>query len=152
VARTLDVVGERWTLLVLRDAFQGKRRFEEFTRSLPVARNILSDRLRVLVEHGVLERTAYQQRPTRYEYRLTPKGFELYPVIVALLQWGDRYLAGSEGPPLDLLHKDCGGQISAHTACSCGATVSARDARSVYRLRSYRSAALDPSDEATVDD
>src|SRR5688572_15113157 len=131
VARTLDVVGERWTLLVLRDAFQGKRRFDEFARSLPIARNILSDRLRVLVENGILERSAYQQRPTRFEYRLTPKGLELYPVIVALLQWGDRYLAGSEGPPLELLHKECGGRISAQAVCSCGAAVSAREIRSV---------------------
>ena len=136
VARTLDVVGERWTLLVLRDAFQGKRRFEEFTRSLPIARNILSDRLSLLVENGILERSAYQQRPTRYEYRLTPKGFELYPVIVALLQWGDRYLAGAEGPPLELLHKECGGSISAQAVCSCGAAVSARDIRSVSHSRS----------------
>ncbi|PKN79405.1 MAG: transcriptional regulator, partial [Chloroflexi bacterium HGW-Chloroflexi-9] len=96
VARSLDVVGERWTLLVLRDAFQGKRRFEEFSRSLPVARNVLTDRLRTLVEHGVLERRQYEEHPPRFEYRLTPKGMDLYPVIVALIQWGDRYLAGAD--------------------------------------------------------
>src|SRR5262249_52054022 len=93
IARTLDVVGERWTLLVLRDAFNGVRRFEDFPASLPLARNVLTDRLQTLVEHGILQRRRYQERPPRYEYRLTEKGFELYPVLIALLQWGDRHLA-----------------------------------------------------------
>lgn len=135
VARTLDVVGERWTLLVLRDAFQGKRRFEEFSRSLPIARNVLSARLRTLVEHGILERQQYELRPPRYEYRLTPRGMDLYPVIVALVQWGDRYLAGDDGPPLEIFHRDCGGHVGTQTVCAdCGAPVDAREARGVYRL------------------
>jgi len=137
VARSLDVVGERWTLLVLRDAFQGKRRFEEFSRSLPVARNVLTDRLRTLVEHGVLERRQYEERPPRYEYRLTPKGIDLYPVIVALIQWGDRYLAGADGPPVDLLHRDCGGAVGAEAVCrDCGNPVHARDVQAEYRAAS----------------
>src|SRR3982751_3153860 len=92
IARTLDIVGERWTLLILRDAFNDVRRFEDFAAGLPVARNILTDRLQTLVAHGILERRRYQERPPRYEYRLTAKGMELYPVLIALLQWGDRHL------------------------------------------------------------
>src|SRR3954462_7637079 len=92
VARALEVVGERWTLLVLRDAFLGVRRFDDFQRSLGVARNILQARLERLVDEGLLERQPYQERPPRYEYRLTEKGIELWPAIVALMKWGDRYL------------------------------------------------------------
>ena len=141
VARTLDVVGERWTLLVLRDAFQGKHRFEEFSRSLPIARNVLTQRLRTLVTHGILARHQYEDHPPRYEYRLTPKGRDLYPVIVALVQWGDRYLAGSVGPPLEILHRDCGGHVGAQAVCAdCGSEVTARDTRAVYSFENGESA------------
>ncbi|MDA0270774.1 MAG: helix-turn-helix domain-containing protein [Chloroflexi bacterium] len=134
VARALDIVGERWTLLVLRDAFQGKRRFEEFSQSLPIARNVLASRLKTLVEHGILERRQYEERPPRFEYRLTDKGRDLYPVIVALVQWGDRYLAGEAGPPLDIFHRDCGGHVGVDAVCrGCGEVISARDANGVYR-------------------
>ena len=126
VARTLDIVGERWTLLVLRDAFNGKRRFEEFTASLPVARNVLSKRLATLVEHGVLERRRYQERPERFEYRLTSAGRELYPVLIGLLQWGDRHLAGEDGPPLVVTHRGCTGHPESRVVCSeCGGGVGA---------------------------
>jgi len=108
VARTLEVVGEWWSLLVLRDAFKGVRRFDDFQRSLGIARNILADRLASLVEHGVLERRLYQERPERFEYRLTQKGLDLYPVIVALLRWGDHWATDDIGPPLVLSHKACG--------------------------------------------
>lgn len=139
IARTLDVVGERWTLLVLRDAFNGVRRFEDFAARLPIARNILTDRLQTLVEHGILRRDPYQERPARYEYRLTPKGMELYPVLIALLQWGDRHLAGEDGPPLDVLHRDCGHPVTAAVLCTgCGQTLTARDARGIYRSATSR--------------
>ena len=82
VARTLDIVGERWTLLILRDAFNGKRRFEEFARSPPIARNVLTGRLQTLVEHDIFERVRYQERPDRFEYRMTSAGRELYPVMI----------------------------------------------------------------------
>ena len=135
VARSLNVVGERWTLLVLRDAFQGKRRFEEFAGSMPVARNVLARRLRTLVEHGILAREQYENHPPRYEYHLTAKGLDLYPVVVALRQWGDRYLAGSNGPPLDVVHRGCGGHIEAQTVCTeCSSVVQAREARGVHRV------------------
>ena len=134
VARTLDVVGERWTLLVLRDAFIGKRRFEEFASSLPIARNVLTDRLKTLVDHGVLRREAYQDRPRRFEYRLTDAGRELYPVLIGLLQWGDRHLAGEDGPPLVVTHRECGGHPEARVICpDCGEGVEPRAARAVYR-------------------
>jgi DNA-binding HxlR family transcriptional regulator len=136
VARTLDVVGERWSLLVLRDAFNGVRRFDDFSRSLPIARNVLAARLRTLVEHGVLEKTRYQEHPERFEYRLTDRGRDLYPVIVAMLQWGDRYLAGPDGPPVDLRHRDCGAPLEAAVVCSgCGERVTPREARATYHPR-----------------
>jgi len=118
VARTLDVVGERWTMLVLRDAFNGHRRFEEFASSLPIARNVLTDRLKTLVDHDVLSREAYQDRPARFEYRLTDAGRELYPVLIGLLQWGDRHLAGEAGPPLVVTHRECGGHPESRVICT----------------------------------
>ena len=136
VARTLDIVGERWTLLVLRDAFNGKRRFEEFARSLPIARNVLTDRLQTLVAHGILERERYQQRPERFEYRMTSAGRELYPVMIGLLQWGGRHLAGPDGPPLDVRHRDCGGHPAAQVVCSdCGEELQPRDSLAEYRVQ-----------------
>jgi len=97
VARTLELVGERWTLLIVRDAFLGRHRFEEFQESLGLARNILADRLQKLVDHGIFERVRYQERPERYEYHLTEKGRDLRVPLLALMQWGDRYL--SPAPP-----------------------------------------------------
>jgi DNA-binding HxlR family transcriptional regulator len=97
VARALEVVGERWTLLIVRDAFLGLRRFEQFQESLGIARNVLTDRLNRLVEEGILERVRYSERPERYEYRLTPKGRDLQIALAGLRQWGDKYV--SETPP-----------------------------------------------------
>ena len=97
VARALELVGERWTLLIVRDAAQGRRRFEEFQQSLGVARNILADRLAKLVADGIFERVLYQERPPRYEYRLTEMGRDLRVPLIALMQWGDRYV--SPAPP-----------------------------------------------------
>jgi DNA-binding HxlR family transcriptional regulator len=97
IARALEVVGERWTLLIVRDAFLGFRRFDEFQENLGIARNVLTDRLNRLVEEGILERVRYSERPERYEYRLTTKGRELNIALAGLRQWGDKYL--SEKPP-----------------------------------------------------
>jgi DNA-binding HxlR family transcriptional regulator len=128
VARTLSVIGDRWTLLVLRDAFLGVRRFEQFQRDLGTTRHILSDRLAKLVEHGILERVRYQAKPERYEYRLTGKGLELHPVLLALVGWGDRWMAGDAGPPVVYVHRDCGRQISpAFTCPDCGAAITPRN-------------------------
>src|ERR1700674_3118054 len=108
IAQALGVVGEWWTLLIIRDAFRGIRRFEDFQRDLGVARNVLTRRLNRLVDHGILERRLYQERPDRYEYRLTEKGLDLYGVIVGLMKWGDRWAVAQRGPPLTLTHKGCG--------------------------------------------
>ncbi len=127
IAKSLELLGERWTLLVIREAFLGTRRFEGFTERLDIARNVLTTRLTRLVDEGVLEKVRYQERPERYEYRLTEKGLDLWPVIVALLQYGDRYYA-PDGPPVILRHRDCGGEIDSHRYCSkCGERLSARD-------------------------
>jgi DNA-binding HxlR family transcriptional regulator len=103
IARALEVVGERWTLLIVRDAFLGLRRFDEFQANLGIARNVLTDRLNRLVAEGILERVPYSRRPERFEYRLTPKGRELSVALAGLRQWGDKY--ASEKPPSVLRRK-----------------------------------------------
>lgn len=108
VAKTLDVVGEWWTLLILRDAFRGTRRFDDFQASLGMARSVLTTRLRKLTGEGILERRAYSEHPPRYEYQLTEKGLALFPVIAALMRWGDEWAAGPAGPPVVLVHDSCG--------------------------------------------
>ena len=105
VAGALEIVGEWWTFLVLRDAFLGVRRFEDFQRRLGIARNVLTARLQTLVSHGILERRLYQVRPERFEYRLTDKGLELHPILVSLMQWGDKWGGVAAAPPMELVHK-----------------------------------------------
>lgn len=130
IARALEVLGERWTLLVLRDAFRRVRRFEDFQRNLGVARNVLTDRLHRLVEEGILERVPYQERPARFEYRLTEKGLALWPIMITMLQWGDRFYPQAEGPPVVVHHRDCGGEIDGHLRCAkCRADLGPRDAQ-----------------------
>ena len=132
VARTLEVIGERWTMLVLREAFFRVRRFEDLRRNTGAARNILSDCLRTLVDHGVLERRQYQDRPPRFEYRLTAKGLDLYPVSSRSMQWGDRYEPDGTGPPVLLEHRTCGKPTRPTLVCSeCGEPVTARDMRAL---------------------
>jgi DNA-binding HxlR family transcriptional regulator len=129
VARSLELIGERWTLLILRDVFRGIRRFDDIQRGLGVARNVLQSRLERLVEHGILERRRYQERPERFEYRLTEAGIDLWPVLVALLQWGDRHCA-PDGPPVVLEHRGCGGELDDRRIClKCGTPLQARDVR-----------------------
>jgi DNA-binding HxlR family transcriptional regulator len=124
VARTLEVVGERWSLLILRDAFLGLSRFDQFHESLGVARNILSDRLARLVDAGIFERVPYQERPRRYDYRLTEAGRELSVPLLALMHWGDRHLA-THGPPRIAEHAGCGGAVLEQHVCSeCGSLLS----------------------------
>jgi len=126
IARTLEIVGERWTPLIVRDALLGLRRFDDFQQSLGVARNVLTERLKLLVEAGVLERVEYQRRPTRYEYQLTPKGRELAIPLIALMHWGDRHLAGPSGPPRLTRHRECGGTLHSRLVCDrCGEAATA---------------------------
>jgi DNA-binding HxlR family transcriptional regulator len=128
IAGALEVVGERWSLLIVREVLLGVRRFDELQSDLGVARNVLQTRLTRLLDQGVLEKRLYQERPKRYEYLLTEKGLDLWPTIVALLQWGDRYAAPAAGPPVVLEHRGCGGRVDEHRICAaCGARLSARD-------------------------
>ena len=144
VAGTLSVVGEKWSLLVLREAFFGVRRFADFQRVLGAPRAVLTDRLATLVEQGILRRVPYQAEGERqrHEYRLTEKGIDLYPTLVALMQWGDRYLADGD-QPVELEHKDCGATVHLALVCDAGHQLSgAREVRPVPRVagRSGRSA------------
>jgi DNA-binding HxlR family transcriptional regulator len=132
IAGALEVIGERWSLLIVRDIFLGLRRFDEIQENLGIARNVLQARLTRLQEQGVLEKRLYQERPERYEYRLTEKGLDLWPTIVALMQWGDRYAGLPAGPVVLLEHRGCGGAVDEHRVCAaCGATLSVRDARAI---------------------
>jgi DNA-binding HxlR family transcriptional regulator len=133
VAGTLSVVGEKWSLLVLREAFFGVRRFADFQRVLGAPRAVLTDRLATLVEEGILRRVPYQDEGERqrHEYRLTQKGIDLYPTLVALMQWGDRYLSDGD-VPVELEHKDCGASVRLALVCDAGHEVSgAREVRPV---------------------
>jgi DNA-binding HxlR family transcriptional regulator len=131
VARTLDVVGEKWALLAIREAFLGCRRFEEMVRNTGAPRDTLAARLRTLVDHGILERRPYSDHPPRYEYVLTAAGRDLYPVILSLMQWGDRHLPLDSGPPMVLDHA-CGHRLEPRWDCAqCGERI---DARQVTRV------------------
>jgi len=132
VAKALEVIGERWSLLIVRAVMHGNRRFGEMQESLGIARNVLSARLQRLVDEDILERRAYQESPPRYEYFLTQKGLDLWPALIALLHWGDRYSPSPEGRRRLIVHKECGGTVSERGVCeSCGKVLTARDAKQV---------------------
>jgi len=152
IARTLELIGERWTLLIVRDAFMGTHRFEQFQRNLGIARNVLQMRLTRLVEAGILRRVPYQERPERFEYRLTRKGVDLWPVLVALLNWGDLH-GGGEGAPVVLEHRGCGGSVDDRRRCiRCGADLQAWDVVPLrgpgWRTGQAGSAGAEPHPEA----
>src|SRR5262249_32612131 len=132
IARSLELVGERWTLLVVREIFHGRRKFSEMQRSLGVARNVLTDRLQGMVDEGILERRPYSERPERYEYFLTEKGLDLWPVMIALMHWGDKYEARPGGPPSIVVHKECGGEIDDRRICTkCGKHLQGPEANAI---------------------
>ena len=116
IGRAMEILGERWTFLILRESFYGVRRFSDMQRNLGIARNILSTRLQMLVANGILERRLYQQEPPRHEYRLTQAGRDLYPAIVTLMRWGDRHL--STDPPVVLRHNSCGHEADPLLVCA----------------------------------
>jgi DNA-binding HxlR family transcriptional regulator len=122
IARTLALIGDRWTLLVLRDVANGVRRFDDLVSHLGVARNVLSRRLAVLAESDLIVRTAYRVEGARerYEYRLSHAGRELMPILLAFMAWGDRHLAGEEGPPAVTRHADCGAKVRVLVTCEAG--------------------------------
>lgn len=128
VARTMDLLGDWWTPLVLREAFYGIRRFDEFQRELGIARNTLAGRLSRLVAEGLLEKQLYQREPARYEYVLTEKGRDFFGVLAAMSAWGDRWLAGEDGPPIVFYHESCGQDSRAEVLCAaCGEPMRAQD-------------------------
>lgn len=117
VARSADVLGDAWTLVILRDSFHGVTKFDDFQKSLGIARNTLSDRLRGLVQAGILVKEFYQDNPPRYEYLLTEMGHDLFPAIAAILAWGDRWLSDGDGPPVGLFHRPCGHDAEVDVVC-----------------------------------
>ncbi len=121
IARATDLFGDAWTALIMRDVLLGVRRFDDLVEDLGISRKVLAARLSRLVEEGVLVRERYQERPMREHYRATEKGEQLYPVLLALMDWGDRWCAGDAGPPALLRHRDCGHETSPVTVCGhCG--------------------------------
>src|SRR5687767_7832632 len=122
IGRAMEVLGERWTFVVLREVFNGIRRFDDMRRHTGIPRQVLTNRLARLVEQDVLRREPYREagQRERHEYRLTEKGFALFPVMVAVAQWGDRYLADDDGPPVEFVHRDCGAPVETHLRCRDG--------------------------------
>ncbi len=135
IGRAMEILGERWTLVVLREVFNGVRRFDDLRRHSGIPRQVLTDRLHLLVEHGILRREPYRVpgERERHEYRLTAKGLDLYPVLVAVAHWGDRYLADPEGPPVEFEHRGCGATVAVDLRCGAG-----------HRLADPREAATRP--------
>jgi len=117
MARSLEIVGDWWTLLIVRDAFMGVRRFDDFQEHLGIARNILAARIRRLMDFGVLERHLYQVKPKRYEYVLTESGKDLKIILFAIKQWGDKHIYEGKGYPVSISHKDCGEEVSVDIMC-----------------------------------
>jgi DNA-binding HxlR family transcriptional regulator len=122
IGRAMAVLGERWTFVVIREVFNGIRRFDDMRRHTGVPRQVLTDRLALLVDHDILRREPYREagQRERHEYRLTEKGFALFPVLVAVAGWGDRYYADPDGPPIEFVHRDCGSPVAAHLRCEAG--------------------------------
>jgi DNA-binding HxlR family transcriptional regulator len=128
VGRALTLVGERWTMLILREAFFGVRRYGQFASNLGIPRPTLSLRLRTLSDAGLLERVRYSTDPDRYEYRLTTAGRDLFPAVIALMRWGDEHFAGPEGAPIVLRHDSCGNATHPHVTCDvCGEEINTRN-------------------------
>jgi len=128
IARTLDVIGDAWTPLILRDISVGITRFDAIQRDLGISRKVLSERLASLIEHGILQRVPYQEKPVRYDYYATEKGADLAFVLLAMQTWGNRWVFEQEGPPVLLRHEPCGATIEAVTACSnCGERLAVGD-------------------------
>jgi len=128
VARAMDIVGELWAFMIIRNVFLGVRRFEGLRANLAISRKVLTERLELLVARGILERRPYQDRPPRHEYRLTPMGVDLFPVLMALARWGDRWLAEEKGAPIEFVHRKCGEAALARVVCGhCGEDIAAHN-------------------------
>lgn len=148
VARAMGVLGERWTFVVLREVFNGIRRFDQMREHTEIPRQVLTNRLAMLVQQGVLQRHPYRApgERERHEYRLTPKGFDLYPVLVAVWEWGDRYLADPDGSPVEMAHRDCGALVGIRLTCAEGHEIgSPRDVVTRPGPGAHRRSAFIPS-------
>ncbi len=152
VARTLDIIGEWWTLLILRDIFYGVRRFEPLVEQLGISRKVLTHRLKRLTEENILRKVPYQHNPCRYEYRLTASGLDLLPVLLVLMRWGDRWLSEDGQAPVEFVHADCGQVSTAKVVCAhCGGELTVRNLRPqpgpgavLEEIESMRSASVNP--------
>jgi len=130
VARTLGIVGDNWTLLILRNCFMGVRRFDDFQQQLGLTRHVLANRLKKLVEEGILEKVPYGNSTSRFEYKLTNKGKDLYPVLLSLVNWGNKWMFNGDERPIKHIHKSCGHEINPTLHCDeCGEKFSAKDIR-----------------------
>lgn len=130
IARTLAIIGDRWTLLILRNTFLGIRRFDDFQANLGVTRHVLSERLKRLVEHDILKKVPYHDRQERFEYRLTDKGRDLYPIMLSLAAWGDKWLDEGQGAPVYYIHQDCGQRFTPILVCSqCQQSIHTRNVK-----------------------
>ena len=137
IARTLSILGDRWTMLILRNAFMGMRRFDDFQQNLGVTRHVLSERLKRLVEHEILIKAAYFDRQERFEYRLTDKGLELYPILLSMSKWADKWMDDGLGAPVQYIHQGCGESFYPVMVCSeCREEVHAKQVKPVF-TRSY---------------
>lgn len=147
VARTVDILGDWWTPMIVRSALLGARRFEDFTEGLGVPRNVLTERLNRLVDEGIMVKVEYQDRPVRYEYRLTDKGVGLYDVVVSLLEWGSKWLDwGEEGPPVELVDRASGKPVDPVLVDrATGAVLDPRTTRAVYRRGSNAGRPVSPA-------
>jgi DNA-binding HxlR family transcriptional regulator len=134
IARSADILGDHWNLLIIREACLGTRRFDDFQRRLGIGRNILTGRLNRLVDEGLLRREPYHHRPERFEYRLSEQGREVYPILAAMAAWGDRWLGDPEGSPLVLHHMTCDLDMHAEVVCSeCHEPLDVRATRATAR-------------------
>jgi DNA-binding HxlR family transcriptional regulator len=132
IAQCLEIVGEWWSMLIVRDAFLGVTRFDDFQGRLGISRNVLNQRLARLVAEGIFDKVPYQEHPPRHDYRLTAKGRDLWLVLTAMRQWGDRWAPGAGGPAVELLHRSCGERTTLAATCTaCGEAAHPRDLASV---------------------
>ncbi len=138
IARALSVLGDRWTMLIIRNAFMGIRRFDDFQQNLGVTRHVLSDRLKRLVEEGILTKVAYVERQERFEYRLTQKGLDLYPILLAMTHWADQYMDQGLGSPVEYVHQACGQKFKPVLVCSCCAEpIQAKQVKPIFTQAYY---------------
>jgi DNA-binding HxlR family transcriptional regulator len=153
LARTVSVIGDKWTLQILGDCFQRVRRFEDFLSRLGISRAMLADRLQKLVDNFILTRVAYQQNPTRYEYRLTPKGLDLYPIIMTMTHWADVHMTGRKGRPAIHVHHLCHHQFDPMLVCSeCTKELSAKQVTIVPRPGAAAKRASSSTHDYAVDE